>query len=122
VSANASKRGSWRRADADRLETMSVEELAEHLDAMPEEQIDYTEIPPLDDEFFRTAELLMPRPKRAISLRLDADLLDWLRAQGPGYQSRINAVLRAYMEAKTRAGRPPTGHEGRDHGSGGFSR
>ena len=64
----------------------------------------------------------MPRPKRAISLRLDADLLDWLRAQGPGYQSRINAVLRAYMEAKRRAGRSPTGHGVRDHGSGGPSR
>jgi uncharacterized protein (DUF4415 family) len=101
---------------------MSVVELAEHLDAMPDEQIDYTEIPPLDDEFFRTAELLMPRPKRAISLRLDADLLDWLRTQGPGYQSRINAVLRAYMEAKRRAERPPTGLEGRDRGSGGSSR
>ena len=121
MSANVSKPGSWRRAGADPIEAMSVVELAEHLDAMPDEQIDYTEIPPLDDEFFRTAELLMPRPKRAISLRLDADLLDWLRTQGPGYQSRINAVLRAYMEAKRRAERPPTGREGRDRGSGGYS-
>lgn len=37
--------------------------------------------------------------KEAISLRLDAEVLDWFRAQGPGYQTRINAVLRAYMEA-----------------------
>jgi len=37
--------------------------------------------------------------KAAISLRLDADVLDWFRAQGTGYQTRINAVLRAYMEA-----------------------
>jgi uncharacterized protein (DUF4415 family) len=37
--------------------------------------------------------------KAAISLRLDADVLDWFRAQGGGYQTRINAVLRAYMEA-----------------------
>lgn len=37
--------------------------------------------------------------KAAISLRLDADVLDWFRAQGAGYQTRINAVLRAYMEA-----------------------
>ncbi len=37
--------------------------------------------------------------KAAISLRLDADVLDWFRAQGPGYQTRINAVLRAYKDA-----------------------
>lgn len=37
--------------------------------------------------------------KAAISLRLDADVLEWFRAQGPGYQTRINAVLRAYREA-----------------------
>jgi uncharacterized protein (DUF4415 family) len=108
MSANASKRGSWQRADGERLEAMSVEELADHLEAMPEDVIDYSEIAPLDEEFFRTAELLMPRAKRAISLRLDADLLEWLRARGPGYQSRINAVLRAYMESderRRRAGR-----------------
>ena len=38
-------------------------------------------------------------PKTAISLRLDADVLAWLKAQGPGYQTRINAILRAYKEA-----------------------
>jgi uncharacterized protein (DUF4415 family) len=37
-------------------------------------------------------------PKSAISLRLDADVLDWFKAQGPGYQTRINAVLRAYKD------------------------
>ncbi len=37
--------------------------------------------------------------KEAISLRLDAEVLDWFRSRGPGYQTRINAVLRAYMEA-----------------------
>ena len=40
----------------------------------------------------------IPR-KAAISLRLDADVLDWFRAQGTGYQTRMNAVLRAYKEA-----------------------
>ncbi len=37
--------------------------------------------------------------KEAISLRLDADVLDWFKARGPGYQTRINAVLRAYKDA-----------------------
>lgn len=42
---------------------------------------------------------LEPVPaKAAISLRLDADVLNWFKAQGPGYQTRINAVLRAYKE------------------------
>jgi uncharacterized protein (DUF4415 family) len=43
--------------------------------------------------------LSVPPRKAAVSLRLDADVLDWFRAQGTGYQTRINAVLRAYMEA-----------------------
>ena len=45
---------------------------------------------------------LVPVPtKKSISLRVDADLLDWLKAQGPGYQTRINAILRAYKDAST---------------------
>jgi uncharacterized protein (DUF4415 family) len=40
----------------------------------------------------------MPRPKQTVTIRLDADLLEWLRAQ-KGYQTRINAVLRGWMEA-----------------------
>ena len=43
---------------------------------------------------------LKPVPAKAsISLRLDADVLEWLKSQGPGYQTRINAILRAYKEA-----------------------
>lgn len=39
-------------------------------------------------------------PKKALlSLRIDSDVIDWFRSQGPGYQSRMNALLRAYMEA-----------------------
>lgn len=45
---------------------------------------------------------LQPRPARtAISLRIEQDVLDWFKAQGPGYQTRINAVLRAYRDAST---------------------
>jgi uncharacterized protein (DUF4415 family) len=38
-------------------------------------------------------------PKASISLRVDADVLEWFKSQGPGYQTRINAILRAYKEA-----------------------
>lgn len=69
---------------------------------MREETIDYSDIAPLDDEFFRTAQLLMPQPKKAVALRLDADVLAWLRGQGRGYNSRVNAILRAYMATEQR--------------------
>jgi uncharacterized protein (DUF4415 family) len=72
---------------------LTVEELA----ALPDEDIDYSEIPELDDAFFRNARLVMPAGKRQVTLRIDADVLDWFRAQGKGYQSRMNAVLRAYV-------------------------
>ncbi|OAN72197.1 hypothetical protein A8B83_10820 [Rhodobacteraceae bacterium EhC02] len=47
-----------------------------------------------------TARLVEPEIKQAISLRLDRDVLDYFRASGKGYQTRMNAVLRAYMEAR----------------------
>ena len=46
------------------------------------------------------AQVTIPRPKQAISVRLDADVLDFFRAQGKGYQTRINAVLRSYMKVQ----------------------
>ncbi len=55
-------------------------------------------------DWFKRAEVVMPRSKEAISIRLDADVLDYFRAQGRGWQTRINAVLKAYMEAARRAG------------------
>ena len=43
---------------------------------------------------------LKPVPRKALlSLRIDSDVIDWFRSQGAGYQSRMNALLRAYMEA-----------------------
>lgn len=44
--------------------------------------------------------------KASVSLRLDADVLAWFKAQGPGYQTRINAVLRAFKEVSDQARRP----------------
>jgi len=51
-----------------------------------------------NDEFWETAEVVMPEPKEIVTMRLDADLLRWFREQR-GYQTRINAILRAYMNA-----------------------
>ena len=75
--------------------------------ALPDSAIapeDADAAPILDEEWFRTAELVMPQPKAAISIRLDRDVLDWFKDQGPGYQSRINAVLAAYVKAHSKGG------------------
>ena len=57
------------------------------------------EINPTDEAFWAKAKVVMPRPKRAVTMRLDADLLEWFRGNR-GYQTRINAILRAYMNAQ----------------------
>ncbi len=48
--------------------------------------------------WYEAAEAVMPTPKKLLSLRLDADVIDWFKRRGPGYQTRINAVLRAFVE------------------------
>ena len=64
---------------------------------MRDEDIDYSEIPPLGEDFFKNAMLWMPRPKATVTIRLDRDVLDWFKKQGRGYQTRMNTILRAYM-------------------------
>jgi uncharacterized protein (DUF4415 family) len=70
---------------------------ARRLDAMP---IDYSDIPPLSDEFFAKATAAWPPAKQQLTIRLDADVLNWLKANGRGYQTRINRILRAAMESQ----------------------
>jgi uncharacterized protein (DUF4415 family) len=62
-------------------------------------RIDTSDIPPLGDRFFANASgNPFYRPlKQSTTVRLDADILAWLKAQGPGYQTRLNAILRAAM-------------------------
>jgi uncharacterized protein (DUF4415 family) len=69
------------------------------IDGLRDEDIDYSDIPALDEEFFKQARVIVPPGKRQLTIRLDADVLAWLKAQGKGYQSRINAILRMYYEA-----------------------
>jgi uncharacterized protein (DUF4415 family) len=73
----------------------------ENLATMPDSAIDLSDSGELDSSFFENAELRLPKPKRAISLRLDDDVFNWFRYQGKGYQTRINAVLRLYMQARS---------------------
>jgi uncharacterized protein (DUF4415 family) len=74
----------------------------QRLAALPEDRIDTSEIPELDEEFFRAAKLRLPKGKQLVSLRIDADTLDWFKQQGRGYQTRINAILRAYVRTHRR--------------------
>ncbi len=69
------------------------------VDATKDEDLDYSEIPELDEDFFKRAKIRWPRPKDTITIRIDHDVLEWFKAQGTGYQTRMNAVLKAYKEA-----------------------
>ena len=74
-----------------------LKELASRSD----QQIDYSDIPELDEAFFQKAKLVRPAAdKRQITIRIDADVLDWFRDQGKGYQTHMNAVLKAYMHSQ----------------------
>ena len=71
----------------------------EALKAAPDSEIDYSDIPPLTDDFWKQA-IRNPfyRPTKAsTTVRLDADVLLWLKSKGKGYQTRINAILREAM-------------------------
>ena len=69
------------------------------IDQMTDEDIDYSDIPEVDASFFATARVVVPPGKKQVTIRLDSDVLAWLKEQGRGYQTRINAILRAYYEA-----------------------
>ena len=74
----------------------------ERVDNLTDDEIDPSDIGPLDEDFFKHAELIIPPPKKSLTLRMDADVLDWFREQGRGYQTRINAILRTYMKAHSK--------------------
>lgn len=73
---------------------------------MRDEDIDLSDIPKISPEMFTRAVVrkgLKPvEPKKQVTLYLDADVLSWFKAQGRGYQTRINELLREYMKAHRR--------------------
>ena len=84
--------------------TKAQEDELEALAARPDSAIDYSEIPALPETFWASAERgRFYRPtKTSTTVRIDSDVLAWLRAQGKGYQSRLNAILRREMLASLR--------------------
>lgn len=66
---------------------------------MKHKKIDYSDIPPTDETFWANAEIHLPKRKKLITLRLDPEIIEWFQEEGSGYQTKINAVLRTYIEA-----------------------
>lgn len=64
-----------------------------------------SELADLPEDFWDSATVVTPSPKQPISLRVDTDVLEWFKRQGPRYQSRINAVLRSYMTQRRHGSR-----------------
>ena len=70
------------------------------LDRIKDADIDYSDIPPLGRSFLTKATVAWPPVKKQLTIRLDADVLEWLKADGRGYQTRINHILRIVMESR----------------------
>ena len=93
------KRSTTKKAKADQTDWKRI-------DAMSDKDIDFSDIPELTPKMFARAVLRrnfkpVP-PKKQLTLRVDSDVVDWYKNQGPGYQTRINSLLRAYMKEHQR--------------------
>ena len=77
----------------------------ERVDAVRDEDIDYSDIPELNDDFFEKATFVPA--KQTVTIRLDADVITWLKEGGKGYQTRANKILRSVMEARQKAPAEP---------------
>jgi len=71
----------------------------ERFDAMTDEMIDTSDIPPLTEEFFATAKWRMPKPKVKVTVEVEPEVLEWFKAQGENYQRYLAAALRIYAQA-----------------------
>jgi len=74
------------------------------LKTMPDEAIDYSDIPPSSDDFWKNAvrNPYYKPVKQQVTVRLDSDVVAWAKRDGRGYQTRINAALRKIMIAEIR--------------------
>jgi uncharacterized protein (DUF4415 family) len=85
-------------ADWDRLRNLSDEEINRRALSDPDAL-------PTTRAMWKNARVVMPTPKKLTSFRLDPDVLSWFKATGKGYQTRMNAVLRSYVEAQRKGGK-----------------
>ena len=73
------------------------------IDKLRDDDLDYSDIPELDEDVFSQPLVPWPPRKASITIRVDADVLAWFKDQGRGYQTRINQVLRRYMDVAARS-------------------
>ncbi len=78
----------------------------EALKAISDENIDFSDIPELDDEFWENAEWVEPDKTLPLTIRVKESVLEYFKAGGKGYQTRINAVLESYVRAKKQQSQP----------------
>jgi uncharacterized protein (DUF4415 family) len=71
----------------------------ERFDAMTDEMIDTSEIPPLTEDFFATAKWRMPKPKVKVTVEVESEVVEWFKSQGENYQRDLAAALRIYAQA-----------------------
>ncbi|HTQ38829.1 MAG TPA: BrnA antitoxin family protein [Pirellulales bacterium] len=69
------------------------------VDALSDQTIDTSQVPPVGNDFFAKAKLRMPGNPVPITLQVDSDVLAWFRQTGPGWEERVRAALRIYAEA-----------------------
>lgn len=65
----------------------------------PDSMLDYSDIPETDASFWNEAEVVYPAKKVPVSIRLDEDIVEWFKGFGKGYQTKINTVLKSYMQS-----------------------
>jgi len=95
TSRSKHRRGRTDWAAVDALSDREIEKAA---------KIDPDAAPILDKEWFQTAKLVLPERKVPISLRMDREVVEWFKASGKRYQSRINAVLKAFVQSQRKVG------------------
>jgi uncharacterized protein (DUF4415 family) len=83
-----------RKSDRNRLAALDDDKIRKAIASDPDAA------PLADAAWFRRAKIVLPEPKKAVSIRLDRDVMEWFQKQGKGYQTRINAVLRAYVQGQ----------------------
>lgn len=67
------------------------------INKLKDSSINYSDIPETDEKFWEDAEIIFPSKKIHLSIRLDDDIIEWFKQFGSGYQTKINRVLRSYM-------------------------
>lgn len=76
----------------------------DELKQVKDEDIDFSDIPELDEEFWKNATVVHPDGTTPVTLRVKTSVLEAFKAGGKGYQTRMNTVLEAYVRSMKKAG------------------